>query len=121
MRIIETVSDLPSGRRKRGRPYTTAELKIIRKMAPDYSAAEIARVLGTSTGAIHDACSYRRIKLNGYVNKRRRTLSARFGYGELIDIFKREAARRGIAVGTLGRRILETVARDGMFSAILDD
>lgn len=37
------------------------------------------------------------------------------------DVIRAAAARRAISPGELGRRIIETVVRDGLIDAVLDD
>lgn len=120
-RVSEAISDRQNGRQRApGRRYTPAEIAIMTEMAPLYPATEIARVLGATPNAIRAACLARNIPLTGYQQHGQRVFSTRFGTHEHVEIFQREASRRGIAIGTLARRILEVVAADNLFSAILD-
>ena len=100
--------------------YTEKEIALLSKLAArGRSAPVIAEVFGLTTRELRAACRYHGVRLRGSAG--RGELSAKFGRGETADIFRREATARGTTVAQLGARLLETIARDNMFAAVLDD
>lgn len=104
--------------------FTPKTLVDIREyVAAGKNGPQIAKRLGCQLGSLHVICSQHGISL------RQEKADPRDDPEENISLtvpwsvlqqFRREAKVRGLTVDALGRRVLEYVATDNLFQAILD-
>lgn len=119
MTNTEIVKGPPISDHKQWTHYTDDEIEQIRQLAArGYSAIYIGRCFNVTPGSMRETLKRYNIKLRV---SGRRPLSTKFGYGDSAEIFRRAAAARGTTVGALATRLLEVIAHDDMFDAILDD
>jgi hypothetical protein len=96
--------------------FTPETMETILKMkAEGRTSRQIAKVIGSTSDSVRVTLRHR-----GMV--RPRTLRMDFQMGsEIKDIYAKEAERRHMQYRILIRRMLTTIAKDNLFSAILDD
>jgi hypothetical protein len=90
-------------------------------------ATEIAHVIGCTVGTLRVRCSQMRISLrqrrpkNGVLPKagRHKPLALVLP-PSIIDQLRCRAAQEGISDSRLASRLLEVIARDGLYDAVLD-
>lgn len=91
--------------------YEAAEALRAEGLTPE----QIAERIGTTTGAVYQLLAYAK---RGRANSPRIRVSVPT---RVLEHFQEPAAMRGVAPATIARRILATVAREGLADAILDD
>jgi len=87
---------------------------------------QIAAQLGCKASTLQVRCSQRKISLrtidgragNKAGNKNGRNLRVN---AEIIQLYEREAAERGISTRVIVQRLLEIIAKDNLFNAVLDE
>lgn len=100
--------------------WTKEELWEIRRLlGRGVSHKSVAAQFGVTQLRLLDACSRHGIITRASVN----TLSVKFRLGsiEVSETFKKEAARRGLKPNRFARVLIDRVARDDLFNAVLDD
>jgi len=102
----------------RPRKLTAEKMDLLRKLAPDYCVVEIARALQIRQATVTYLCHKYGIVL-GKINPNDDRLLARVKRS-VTKVYIEEAGKRNISVDSLVYRVLSTVAKDGLFDAILD-
>jgi antitoxin component of RelBE/YafQ-DinJ toxin-antitoxin module len=98
--------------------YTPEVLEKIRQMVGTHSAEEIAKKIGVTMSSLQSFCHYSGISL------RRGGIQTRFNIRirrSLVESFDKAASERGMETNDLIKLLLETIAKDNMFDAILAD
>ena len=110
------------------RKITTAALnRIPHFLEQGLGAAEIAHVMGCTVGTLRVKCSQMGISLRrrlprGSVARKpnRNKALALVLPPAIIDQLRSRAAQEGVSDSRLASRLLEVIARDGLYDAVLD-
>lgn len=96
--------------------FTPETMEAIGKMrAEGKTSRQIAEAVGSTPDSVRQTLHYRHMK-------RPHDHRLEFQIGATTkEVYAREAERRGIKCRVLIRRVLTMVARDNLFSAIIDD
>lgn len=115
-----------------GRTLTIYTPEVIRSIPiwieQGLSPEDIAERIGTTVGSLKTSCSRHRIALR---SKQRKVDAIFSGKAELVFRFpisrralqtlRHQAARRGLAADALAGILIETIANDDLYAAVLDD
>lgn len=107
------------------RPLSPVDVEIIKAMASKGATGrEISERTGIARGTVNN--HLRRMRNNGTIppasepHGRHRSYSTVTVPNETLERLKAEATRRGVPLLRLAARILDTVAKDQLFDAVLD-
>jgi len=90
----------------------------LRELAPSHTVQEIARIVGIAPNSVTSFCKVAGIKIKPGRDKQR--FSTKISIDAAVEM-QRAADSRRMDVNDLICKLLETIAKDHMFDAILDD
>jgi hypothetical protein len=83
-------------------------------VARGFSAAEIADTIGCTLNSLRVTCSHHGISLRSQGR-----LAVKLS-GDIAALFQREAEKHGISPATFAASLLETIVRDNLYNAVID-
>jgi hypothetical protein len=127
-RIVREDLPMPMPKKITARVLKIIPTLIERGMSP----AEIAARVGCTSGTLRVACSKAKISLRKRESDQARpsygTLQQRTHHWLLLKLpemaggkLRQEAGKRGLAVGTFASMLLEVIAQDNLYEAVLDE
>jgi len=92
-------------------------------VARGFSAAEIADTIGCTLSSLRVTCSRHGISLRRSKSAAERRLQGRLAvelFGDTAALLQREAEKRGISSAKFAASLLETIVRDNLYDAVID-
>ena len=100
--------------------FTQANIMMIKTMADKgLGAAQIASTIGSTPGSVRVMCSKMKIKI-GRTRSETPWITCKVSEAGFFEL-NRYARQREVQLQTLVSRLLETMAKDNLFDAVLDD
>ena len=90
------------------------------KLTDEHFAARLAEQFGCTAATLQVRCSQRKISLRPpfrSMAKNGRNLRVN---KDIIQLYESEAAERGVSTTALVKKLLELIAKDNLFDAVLD-
>jgi hypothetical protein len=104
--------------------FTNATVLKIKELADDgFGSVQIAHDIGSTPGSVRVICSKMKIKLGrakGYASSAKPYVISKVSEASFLEL-DRHARQKKISVRTLAALLLETIAKDNLFDAVLDE